>query len=369
MIDRRNFIKTSVITASGIVGLPLTACGGGDSSLDANISPESDLVAAGSPAETSTAPRLFANFTTSDAYKSNTYIKFNNSLNINESIVIPGLRKTVSADGASTKMTPQGLCFAGEYILISAYDYDLEKGDKVLNSVIYVISNTSPSDRKLLTVISLPTSAHVGGLAFDGDNVWVCDKIGDSGMMSAIKYTELVSLVKSAPSRKISKLTAFSVSCPVLTSAASFASFYDGKLFVGKFNQFDVDDMYGYEVKFQSTAKPELQKVIKMQVPTQTQGVAFRSDGLMIASTSYGRGNDAVLWFYQPAWSDPDTNNFVSKKNHVEKLTIPPMSENILFIGDTAYVLFESASGFYYDADNRNPVDRVLAFNTRDIVK
>jgi hypothetical protein len=122
-------------------------------------------------------------------------------------------------------------------------------------------------------------------------------------------------------------------------------------------------------LKFQTTAKPELKKVIKMQVPVKTQGVAFRSDGLMIASTSYGRNNDAVLWFYQPSWGNPDADNFIAKNNHVEKLTIPPMSEGVAFVGNIAYVLFESTSSYYYDEDNRNPVDRVLAFNSRDIVK
>jgi hypothetical protein len=365
MIDRRDFIKASLMTASGIVGLPLTACGGGDSSVDTEITDPGTLVTAGTPTVTSTTPRLFNDFTTSDAYKEVDYKEFTNSLKLEESVVIPGLKMTASIDGSSTKMTPQGVCFAGEYILISAYD----NGKPALNSVIYVISNNSPTDRRLLTVISLPTTGHVGGLAFDGDNVWVCDSFNKMGAMSVIKYTELVALANSGS--LISKLTVFATTCPVLTSAASFASFYDDKLFVGKFNETDVDDMYGYEIKLQSTAKPELQKVIKMEVPVKTQGVAFRSDGLMIASTSFGRANDAELRFYQPDWSHPNTSNFIFKRDAVHVLTIPPMSEGIVFVGDYAYVLFESTSGFYYGAgvvDSKNPVDRVLAFNTRAIV-
>jgi len=122
------------------------------------------------------------------------------------------------------------------------------------------------------------------------------------------------------------------------------------------------------------TDKPELDldKVIKMEVPEQTQGVAFGSDGLMIASTSFGRKNDAHLRFYRPDWLNPGAGNFVFKRDAFKVLTIPTMSEGVVMNGPYTYVLFESASHAYYVPqssydDSKNPVDRVLAFTTQDI--
>lgn len=62
-------------------------------------------------------------------------------------------------------MCPQGLTFAENYLLISAYDTYNEE-----NSVIYVMDKTS---KELLTVIVLPNKTHAGGITYDGENIWI----------------------------------------------------------------------------------------------------------------------------------------------------------------------------------------------------
>ena len=60
---------------------------------------------------------------------------------------------------------PQSITFAGNYLLISAYDYS-----KAQESVIYVMNKKT---QKYITTIVLPHKGHVGGITFDGTNLWI----------------------------------------------------------------------------------------------------------------------------------------------------------------------------------------------------
>ena len=62
-----------------------------------------------------------AAFTKSPAYK--TYKKMRSAMNYNKSFAIPGMKTTNVAGFSCTTMVPQGLCLAGSYFLITAYDY------------------------------------------------------------------------------------------------------------------------------------------------------------------------------------------------------------------------------------------------------
>lgn len=99
----------------------------------------------------------------SEAWKDIPIVK--KSANYNKSYIIPGIRSTNVNGFESTSMCPQGLTFAENYLLISAYDTYNEE-----NSVIYVMDKTS---KELLTVIVLPNKTHAGGITYDGENIWI----------------------------------------------------------------------------------------------------------------------------------------------------------------------------------------------------
>ena len=99
----------------------------------------------------------------SDAWKNIPIVK--KSANYSKSYTIPGIRSTNVNGFESTSMCPQGLTFAENYLLISAYDTYNEE-----NSVIYVMDKTS---KELLTVIVLPNKTHAGGITYDGENIWI----------------------------------------------------------------------------------------------------------------------------------------------------------------------------------------------------
>ena len=60
---------------------------------------------------------------------------------------------------------PQGLCRADRFWLVTAYD-----ADKETNSVIYVIDKENDS---LVSTLTLPYRYHSGGIAFDGERIWL----------------------------------------------------------------------------------------------------------------------------------------------------------------------------------------------------
>lgn len=77
-------------------------------------------VVTASAASTTTSARLYSDVTTSPAFTN--YSEFANLYNFTYSKPMPGMKNTnVNGKDCST-MTPQGICFAKDYMLVSAYD-------------------------------------------------------------------------------------------------------------------------------------------------------------------------------------------------------------------------------------------------------
>ena len=101
--------------------------------------------------------KTYANgYTRKDKFKY--YLKTNTSY-----YDIPGLTNTNVLGTNCKTMVPQGMCKMNDLVLISAYD-----SEGKANSVIYVLN----SDGLLATMV-LPFRSHVGGLIYDGTNVWI----------------------------------------------------------------------------------------------------------------------------------------------------------------------------------------------------
>ena len=137
-----------------------------------------------------------------------------------QSPAVPGLAYTRFTDSSSAQMVPQGICLAGEYMLITAYDKARRS-----NSVIYVMSGETDGNQHLLTVLELPERNHAGGIAFDGKHIWVARST--SGYVSAISYETL----KKAAScgQQSFRLEAYDLNIYVGVTA-SFVTYYKGYL-------------------------------------------------------------------------------------------------------------------------------------------
>ncbi len=305
---------------------------------------------------TSTGPRYFqteAQFRASPAYK--TYTAYANRVVYDKSFAIPGLVKTNINGSAVTHMTPQGLTYANGYFLISAYHYN-----DAYNSVIYVID----SNGNFKVTIILPNKAHVGGLAFDGSNIFVSNT---SSRVSSFKYSHVTAAINSG--REYYQLPSYQKTYSVATTA-SFLGYYNNMLWVGRFDAAELEYMYGYTVG-SKTGTPTLTRKHHIQVPNRTQGVAFSANGGIILVRSYGRNPASETYiseirFYKPSWSVPRSDGLIYKNDAVKTLKLPPMGEGAVRVGNYFYVVFESAATTY--SNSPHITDRVIAFNVGDFL-
>lgn len=289
-------------------------------------------------------------FTKSPAYK--TYKKMNTYMNYTKSFAIPGMKNTNVAGFKCTSMVPQAICHAGSYLLISAYD---SKG--VDYSVIYVVSKASKS---YITTIVLPSKAKVGGMAYDGTNVW----ISKGTSVASFPYSVVTDAVNAGVS--YTTLASYSTVNKV-NGTASYMGYYNDVLWVGSFSQ-SSSTMYGYSIADKKKA-PSLQQTYTMAVPSKTQGITFDTDGKMILTRSYRTkkaksGYISQIRTYYPSYSNVGTNGKILKNTALAVTTMPPMVEGVAIYGTYTYALFSSS---HYPSC-KYPVDRVIALKTNKLI-
>lgn len=302
---------------------------------------------------TSTVGKLFPTdkaFLNSWSYKSLDF--FRTYVNVEKSIPIPGLKTTNVGGFTSTTMVPQGLTFAKNYLLMSAYDSKSEE-----NSVIYVLNKKT---KELLTTLILPSKPHAGGMAFDGKNVWVT--IGSK--LAAITYSDIHTAARrKAPYTYIN----YSAVCPV-SITASYVAYYDKKLWVGTYNELQATNLYSYRIDTIDEV-PTLTEVDTMIMPTRVQGIVITSKGTVILSRSCQlhkglRGYMRQLDVYKPDWKKT-VNGVISLGDPVNTVSMPSMNEDIAIDGSYLYVTFES--GAFEKSTYK--MDRICAFKVTDVVK
>ncbi len=297
---------------------------------------------------TSTKPKLYKTkkkFKKSAACKK--YKAFRKKVTYNKSFVCPGLKNTNVAGFDCASMVPQGVAFAGKYMLITAFDYQKEQ-----ESVMYVMDKNT---RKYLTTLVMPHMGHLGGIAFDGTNLWIA--YGTN--LQCLKYSEIN---KAATSKKpFWEITKFAAQCAI-PETASYVGYYKGRVWAGSYNEYSKKYMYGFKIS-NKNGTPKLKKTNQILMPNRTQGVAFTSGGKLIISRSCQTRKElpgfmSQLETYKPKWN---LNKGTIKLKKRRKLTkLPPMNEGIAINGSYTYVLYESS----YFWDCRYKMDRVTAFRT-----
>ncbi|MBO5486489.1 MAG: hypothetical protein J5988_06115, partial [Eubacterium sp.] len=282
-----------------------------ESDLSAAVSAKTAAVSATS--KTAKKYSTKTSFTKSPAYK--TYKKMRTYMSYTRSFAIPGMKTTNVAGFQCTSMIPQAICHAGSYLLISAYD---SKG--VDYSVIYVVSKAAKS---YVTTIVLPSKAKVGGMAYDGTNIW----ISKGTSVASFPYSVVTDAVNSGASYMT--LANYSTVNKV-NGTASYMGYYNNVLWVGSFSQ-SSSTMYGYSIA-DKTKAPSLQQTYTMTVPSKTQGITFDSDGKMILTRSYRTkkaksGYISQIRTYYPSYSNAGTNGNILKNTALAVTTMPPMVE------------------------------------------
>ncbi|OJG46151.1 hypothetical protein RV04_GL001317 [Enterococcus hermanniensis] len=254
---------------------------------------------------------------------------------------VPGLSKILSLNKNQqiefcTTMTPQGLTFTEDYVLISAYCHAHSH-----HSVIYILDRISGI--KLKTVV-LPDFPHAGGLAYDPVHrrIWISNTNRNYAAVAAISLTELMKhKTKLAPISYQQK--------NILTDLprASFLTYAKGHLYVGLFSLKSLGEFACYPIDEKGNLKqPTTKKFIespyeKLTIPPKIQGLAIYQQ-YVIFSQSWGPKAGKLFIFDICA-----ANDFSVLKEATKIIPTPPYLEQIWVEDHHLYALFESGAAEY----------------------
>ena len=270
---------------------------------------------------------------------------------------IPGMPSTREKDYLDNLISSegqclQGLCFTPDYILITAYSEDR----KNLGSLMVFDRESG----EYLVTLGMKKESHLGGIAFDGENVWICHS--NSNTLERISYEYITKIAQDAPEYCIDA-SALSDEYR-LKNTPSCITCYGGRLWVATHTRFFDSEMYSYSY---DKKEDKLTAVSNYNLPSKVQGVAFDDNGSIYLSTSYGRNNSSYLKVYSSLLS-------LDKKPNEPKVKVemPPCSEEVAIADGTVFVLFESASAKYFEGTDGMgkspaPIDKLLEVSVASI--
>ena len=271
--------------------------------------------------------------------------------------------------GLDSGFVPQGLCYNKELdaYLISGYTDDG-------NSRIYTVDTKTNETKE---IILKDYTAHAGGIASYGKDIWVCS--GGSAEKGGKLYHFTADAIAQAEN---GEEIAFD-SKTELNVKGSFLGCADGMIWVGEFYtkgggyEVNPDHAYGKNhawscgYKVNNDGSLTLEAVIS--VPDEVQGISVLADNSIVFSTSYGRFNDSALQVYRPytEWKkgtvsiDGKDVDFYAckKKDRVAKIEMPTLMQGIECNGNNHYTIFESGAQKYSDAKKVITTAYVLDIN------
>lgn len=284
--------------------------------------------------------------------------------------------------GLTQQLVPQGMaCFAEEdLMIISCYMSD---GSAGALSVVDMETGLLQKVLYLYNGDNTPHTGHLGGLAASKEHLWIAS---DPGI-----YPLARSVVTEAEDNARILLPS---ALPTETNAM-FATSTDGVLWIGEFTRSDgnypTDPSHhvagrdgktnsgwlgGYALEeatdlTSSSFSPsdKLQPDVILSIPFDVQGAVIHEDYILL-STSYGRKNNSRLLVYEnPLKQLPHTSAelasgksvgiwFLDDLNFKAQISLPPMSEALVWYEQSIAVLFESAAE-HYRSSAYYPVDRI----------
>ncbi len=271
---------------------------------------------------------------------------------------IPGLNKTVTRNSKETKVTtcsdmvPQGMTFAGEYLLISAYCHC----SKAHMPVIYVLDNDS---REYLTTLILDEQCHVGGLARLGDYLWVCDSGPDSDHVERFLRPYRMSDIDKAVQIGVNYWSLTALDEEPVKVKPSYLCAANGYLYVGTHYKTKEEA----RIYYYSANGATLNEVGHFTVKgiNKIQGISIR-DNTMILSCSRGAASVSHVYVYK------DDSNFTTDgavySEYDRAFSFANMVEACYIGKSYTYFLFESGAKEYRSKTGARPLDQYIGFKT-----
>lgn len=274
-----------------------------------------------------------------------------------DSIDIPGMPSTREADYQDNLITteaqcPQGICMTEDYCFITAYCSD----DRENLGSLYVFDRHTG---EYLVTLGMKKNSHLGGLTFDGRNLWICHS--DTRTLECISYSYIRQVASEKPQIFVDCTGMFQEYR--VANMPSCITYHDGLLWVATHNSYFKSVMVSYRY-----LDGKLVEQKRYEIPEKVQGIAFDEEDHVYLSTSYGRTKSSYLKVYNSV----DSLN-TDPGNCLIKVEMPPCSEEINYTDGTLYILFESASEKYFEGTDGNgtsvcPIDKILSVNVDSIL-
>ena len=298
----------------------------------------------------------YKNYSDHEQYRSALYWRMNDVFNTiagkmddNKTLPIPGLVKTCSASKDEKKMSkqfvPQGICRAGRFWLVTAYD-----AKKKCRSVIYAID---PLMKEIVATIVLPNRYHAGGIAFDNENIWITgdtsDRYKGEPFLQFIKFEDFRKMIDEP----VHIVRNSEISRPIyIKNVPSFLEYDKGTLWVGTYigrKKTAESYMYGYKVLSDEAGVRlnTLLVTIISGIDSSAQGADIDGNSLYVSS-SYQGGNIAIKSSYITKYNirqvKEGSQSLSVTGREVKRIEVPKMNEEILVENGHVYINFESAS-------------------------
>ncbi len=271
-------------------------------------------------------------YNNSNSEENNIHLK-NISFSFLENVVLP------------VDMYPQGICFTEQYLMVTMYSTD--------DDTLGVIKIFDKDSGEYLMSLGMDTKSHLGGIAYDGENIWVCNS--SENTVERISYTFISEAVESYKGKILDVRNV--VEGYEVHLVPSCITYHDGKLWIATHSKFRNSEMVSYV--FDKDANTLCKRGV-YAVPAKVQGIAFDESNRIYLSTSYGRKFSSYLKIY---------NSVKEMSKNVENFTkiieMPPCSEGLAIEEEDIHVVFESASEKYLEGTDGYgkslaPLDKIL---------
>ena len=253
------------------------------------------------------------------------YDNFNNLI-INANIKVP----------LGNSFIPQGITYYNDYLLIVGY---FENGNR---SKCYVLD----LEGNIINEVTLDTNSHVGAISYDAVNelIWLPDNNGTLNAYNAIEFIHESEVNYLYQFNDVSDELADYI-YPNKKNIA-FITIDDNYLYIGNFYKTKKCITKKYLINNDDGLKLEF--VNKFYMPPKTQGISFfklNGNKYLLTSNSFNRRTTSHLELY--LYDENITDYF---DTYITRIEMPPMSEQIVVNGNSAYIIFESGANKYYNS-------------------
>ncbi len=267
-----------------------------------------------------------------------------------EEIDVAGMPKTLKRevehkDYLSEEQYPQGICITDDFIFVTSYS-----GEKHALGECMIFDRLSG---EYLVSLGMDKNSHLGGIAFDGKNIWVCNSSKMAIERISYEFIRHTVMHNKGGFVNITNL----VEVYSVKNIPSGITFYNGSLYVVTHTKWTNSKMISYVY---DEMKDKLESEFVYKIPSKVQGITFSEDGGVYLSTSYGRKNSSFIRKYRSIYTMTK-----DVEDCLERIEMPPCSEGISLYQDKLYVLFESAGKKYLEGTDGNgkssaPLDKIL---------